>query len=85
MNQNIENCEFFTYDTEETSLYVKSEKKCHKFNDNSSSLAFDTANFNSEPSNEDNYQNHFFPTVKFSQSLSGKNILINGGGNESFI
>jgi hypothetical protein len=82
MTNLIGECDWFTRDSKSNTLYYTSESKCYKHSTVKKTLAFEELDIKLEanPTLDYNYQNNFSQNVKFSQNLSGKNIVIHGGG-----
>ena len=84
MNNLIDECDWFTKDGKSNSVYYTKDNKCYKTIKTSKKMIFDEIDIKLEanPVLDYNFQNNFSQTIKFSQNLSGKNIIIHGGGKQ---
>ena len=82
MNNLIDECDWFTKDGLSNTIYYTKESKCFKSFNSSEKIVFDEIDIKHEANQllDYNLLNNFSHNIKFSQNLSGKNVIIQGGG-----
>ena len=83
MNNLIDECDWFTKDGKSNSIFFTKDSKFYKSINKTEKIILDELDIKLEanPLLDYNLQNNFSHNIKFSQNLSGKNVLIHGGGN----